>query len=753
MKKFLNLAVLMLSAAMLLATSCKKDDTTDPAPKPQPEQPFELTIGDISVTSSAISYTVTPNKDDATYYASLYTAEELDTEREIVTAAALLVIDKSPNMGTKRFNHVELKANKEYRVLCFGYNQEEKRYTTHFVLSDVIKTDEAEITNSLEIEVVEGSETWRDALVDITTTSDELEYIIGFMEKSEWESQYAQMPQLIIVDRISGWKYDLECGKEIYPELDTWQKYMQLNQMSGNRRIYASEYSNLHWGTEYVMYAFGMNDDGDTTAQVVAVEFATTEPVASDNTFEVVIGEVTSSTVAFTVTAANDDPYFLTIQDKRYVERFGDGKDESWDDMIFDLTFGKTDLQIMNYIFEGSQELTNESINKSINSLHEYQVVIWGFNDGPTTEVYVSDAFQPAEEVVDLSLYLDIVEVGSDYIQVGVATNTDKASYYIDYVTAEEFGDDYGLTYISELYEYLTEENLYYGDGVYNLSVLEPDSEYYVIAFGFDAEAGEPTTELVYEYVRTMPVAVEGDLFTISVNDITWKDATISVTTDLEEGYIFGIYTAEEFATLDQETIFAKRKAIWESNAEWYTNTTWQDMMVYDVKYGNATLYASYDITKLTWDEDYVFYCMGVDAEGNMTTQMATAEFSTLAPVASDCTFEITIDTMTKSSVNFTVTPSNPEEQYYVTVQKATVLAPYGPDQEKSYEDLIEYLTPSEDALLESRLFVGTQTLKNSDVGTSVNGFYEYRIVVWGFNNGPTTTVYMSDAFKPADPE
>ena len=751
MKKFLNLAVLMLSAAMLLATSCKKDDPTTPAPKPEPEQPFELAIDVVSVSSSTISYKITPNRDDATYYVGLYSAEELDLEREIVTAAALLIIDQTPNKGSKVFNHVELKANKEYRVLCFGYDPEEKRYTTQFVLSDIIKTEEAEITNSLDIKVVDGSETWRNAAIDVTASQEELEYIIGFMEKSEWESQYAQMPQLIIVDRISGWKYDLECGKEIYPELDTWQKYMQLNQISGSRRIYAAEYYNLHWGTEYVMYAFGMNDDGDTTAQVVATEFATTEPVASDNSFEVVIGEVTSSTVAFTVTAANNDPYFLTIQDKRYVERFGEGKDESWDDMIFDLTFGKTDDQIMNYLFAGSQELTNESINKSINTLHEYQVVIWGFNNGPTTEVYVSEAFQPVEEVVDLSLYLDIVEVGSDYIQVGVTTNTDKASYYIDYVTAEEFGDDYGLTYISELYEYLTEENLYYGDGVYNLSVLEPDSEYYVIAFGFDAELGEPTTELVYEYVRTMPVAVEGDLFTISVNDITWKDATISVTTDLEEGYIFGIYTAEEFATLDQEAIFANRKAIWESNAEWYTDTTWQDMMAYDVKYGNTTLYASYDITKLTWDEDYVFYCMGVDAEGNMTTQMATAEFSTVAPVASDCTFDITIDAMTKSSVTFTVTPSNPEEQYYVTVQKANVLAPYGPDQEKSYEDLIEYLTPSEDALLESRLFVGTQTLKNSDVGTSVNGFYEYRIVVWGFNNGPTTTVYMSDAFKPAD--
>jgi hypothetical protein len=155
------------------------------------------------------------------------------------------------------------------------------------------------------------------------------------------------------------------------------------------------------------MYAFGMNDDGDTTAQVVAAEFATTEPVASDNSFEVVIGEVTSSTVAFTVTAANNDPYFLTIQDKRYVERFGEGKDESWDDMIFDLTFGKTDDQIMNYLFAGSQELTNESINKSINTLHEYQVVIWGFNNGPTTEVYVSEAFQPVEEVVEAEAEVD----------------------------------------------------------------------------------------------------------------------------------------------------------------------------------------------------------------------------------------------------------------------------------------------------------------------------------------------------------
>ena len=134
-------------------------------------------------------------------------------------------------------------------------------------------------------------------------------------------------------------------------------------------------------------------------------------------------------------------------------------------------------------------------------------------------------------------------------------------------------------------------------------------------------------------------------------------------------------------------------------------------------------------------------------------SQMATAEFSTVTPTPSSCTFDIAIDSMTKSSVNFTITPSNPDEQYYVTVQKASVVAPYGPDKEKSYDDLIAYLIPDYDNQIEQRLFTGKQSIANSQLNNSVNGFSEYVIVVWGFNNGPTTTAFVSDAFKPADPE
>ena len=138
---------------------------------------------------------------------------------------------------------------------------------------------------------------------------------------------------------------------------------------------------------------------------------------------------------------------------------------------------------------------------------------------------------------------------------------------------------------------------------------------------------------------------------------------------------------------------------------------------------------------------------MGVTEEGEIDTAMTIAEFSTLAPEASDCSFTITIDAMTKSSVNFTITPSNPSEQYYVTVQRESMV------NGKSSDEIIRSLTPDSDYTLESRLFVGEQSLTNSSVGATVNGFYKYYIIVWGFNNGPTTEVFMSEAFKPADPE
>ena len=748
MNKILKLSSWMLAAAMLLTTACNENEEPTPQPKPEPETKLELTFSAGQVTSTTITYTITPNIEDATYYAELFAAEELTSERDVAMKAALMTIEEAYT-GTQTITAEELTAESEYKVLYFGYDAAEKRFTTDYLVSDAIKTADFEITETIALELVAGSETWRNAFVKVQISDENLEYIFDIMEKSKWDELYAENPEAIVAARIAGWEQDVDDGLESNPTMENWQQYMAIYQHSYNQTINASEYYNMYWSTEYVMYAFGMNDEGFQTTKVATVEFATATPEASSNTFSVEIGELTASTVAFTVTAANDDPYFLTIQDKRYVERFfGENAKETWEDMIWDLTFVKTDEQIQDYIFAGSQSLTNADINKNVDTLHEYQVVIWGFNEGPTTEVYVSDVFQPFEEVVELKLFVDIDSATSESITATITASTDEAAYYVGCVPASQFGADYGLSYISGIVETLTEEDLCYGTETYTFEGLSPETEYYVFAFGYDIETGEATTDLVYKSERTMPEATLGEVFTVAVNDIEWRNAQISVATEYAGTYIYGILTAAKFAEYaDAEAIFESRKAGWENSAEYYDDTTWQEMMVYDLVSGNKNFDATEEITSLTWGESYVFYCMGVTEEGEIDTAMTIAEFSTLAPEASNCSFTITIDAMTKSSVNFTVTPSNPSEQYYVTVQRESMV------NGKSSDEIIRSLTPDSDFTLESRLFVGEQSLTNSSVGTTLNGFYKYYIIVWGFNNGPTTEVFMSEAFKPADPE
>ena len=638
MNKFLKLSTWTLLAVSLLTTACNQ--TEEPTPEPKPETKLELAFSAGQVTSTTITYTITPNIEDATYYAQLYAAEELTEERDIAMKAALMTMEQAYT-GAQTITVEELTAESEYKVLYFGYDATEKRYTTDYIMSDVIKTADFEISETISLALVEGSETWRNAFIDVTPSDENMEYIFDIMEKSKWEELYAANPESVVAARIAGWEQDVLDGLDSNPTMDVWQKYMAIYQHSYPRTINASEYYNMYWDTEYVMYAFGMNDEGFQTTNVAVVEFKTATPVASNNTFKIEISELTASTVAFNVTTTNNDPYFLTIQDKRYVDRFfGENAKETWEDMIWDLTFVKTDEQIQDYIFSGSQSLTNADINKNVDTLHEYQVVIWGFNEGPTTEVYVSDVFQPFEEVIELNLYLTIDNATSDTLTATIDASTDEAAYYVGCITANEFGDDYGLTYINSLYGNLTEESLYYGTQTLTFDGLTPETEYYVIAFGYDAETGEPTTDLFYKSERTMPDTTLGQMFTIAVNDIEWRNAQISVATEYTGTYIYGLFTATEFAEYaDAQAIFEKRKAGWESSAEWYDNTTWQEMMAYDCISGNTTFNVSEEIKTLTWGESYVFYCMGVTAEGEIDTVMAVAEFSTLAPEASDCTF------------------------------------------------------------------------------------------------------------------
>lgn len=595
-------------------------------------------------------------------------------------------------------------------------------------------------TITLEVENV----IWNNADVTVTPSED-VEYILGVMTKEDF-APYAEDIESLVAARVEEWK---ETAQE-YQDMgydDPWQYYLKNEQRSGER-TYSVKYDSLYnmsWDTEYVVYCFGMDDEGEQTAYVVVEEFRTEAPVPTSNTFTITIGETTKTSVEFTVEPTTDDPYYVTIESVDVLAPYGPDKEQSYEDMVRYLT-PEYDMTIEQRTFTGKQTLYNSDLGKSVNGFKTYRVVVWGFENGPTTDVYMSEEFNPTDPVIDFEPAIYVDEYNHRKVIYSVVPNS-SATYYHALHTAAEVGEDGGAALAASLIEGNINANLISGSVQKEVEV-QPESDYYVVVFGYNPDTKSMTSEVFLSELITTPAEPQAaPALDVEVTNLAWNGADIYVIPNSDFRYYYECRTKAKFNERygSAEAFYEKVYAGWVSDAasygydvatvaSWYTNE------------GSGVA----DIGRLTWNTEYVFAIFGVGADGTRNTDVILKEFKTLTPAQSSNEFTITINSTTSSSVEFTVTPTN-NDQYYVTVEKVGTVSSYGPDKEKSYDELIAYLLPEYDSQLTPRLFTGEQTITNSQLNKSVNSFYEYVVVVWGYNNGPTTTVFMSEAFKPGN--
>lgn len=595
-------------------------------------------------------------------------------------------------------------------------------------------------TITLEVENV----IWNNADVTVTPSED-VEYILGVMTKEDF-APYAEDIESLVAARVEEWK---ETAQE-YQDMgydDPWQYYLKNEQRSGER-TYSVKYDSLYnisWDTEYVVYCFGMDDEGVQTASVAVKEFRTTAPVPSNNTFTITIDAMTKSSVEFTVEPTTDEPYYVTIETVDVLAPYGPDKEQSYEDMVRYLT-PEYDMTIEQRTFAGKQTITNSDLGKSVNGFKTYRVVVWGFENGPTTDVFMSEEFKPADPEVDFEPTIYVDEYNYRKVIYSVVPNS-NATYYHALHTAAEVGEDGGAQLAASLIEGNINANLISGSVQKEVEV-QPESNYYVVVFGYNPDTKSMTSEVFLSELITTPAEPQAaPALDVEVTNLAWNGADIYVIPNSDFRYYYECRTKAKFNERygSAEAFYQKVYDGWVSDAASYG---------YDV----ATVASWYtnegrgvaDIGKLTWNTEYVFAIFGVGADGTRNTDVILKEFKTLTPAQSSNEFTITINSTTSSSVEFTVTPTN-NDQYYVTVEKVSTVSSYGPDKEKSYDELIAYLLPEYDSQLTPRLFTGEQTITNSQLNKSVNSFYEYVVVVWGYNNGPTTTVFMSEAFKPGN--
>lgn len=635
----------LFAALLLMSVAPACTDSNEEEVKPTPETKLELSIEIGKVTESSIKAAITPSDKEATYYAGIHTEAEVGNDSAAALVEQLVAAPDFASKlirGTQTISATELEAETRYYVVAFGYDPDKQKLTGDVALKSATTEaiPEPEFPYTIELALQEGSATWRDAVILVKPSSDEANWICDICSKELYDSRYAGNPAAIIEDNIEVWRGD---ALTFDGDPENWAYYMKNYWRTGEQAVAASEIRNLRWSEDYYVYCFATNEQGEQTSEIVAIPFSTSTPNPSSNEISITINLTDKSTVDFTVETTNEDPYFVSIQTTDYLARFGEGKEETMEDMIYDLSYSKTEEQLQATVFNGTVNLTNADLNKTVNGFKEYQVVVWGYDNGPTTEVFLSEPFQP------------------------------------------------GTTH-------------------------------------------QPLPEEAFE---------------VTISEPTWCNALVDITLLADTKYIWGGFTKEvweENYASNLQAVYDYNKSGWERDASSYGGS-WLDQIKYYINSGNKSGEDATNIigaSRLAWGTEYVIYLFGIDeTTGEMTTEVEYFAFSTLAPTPSTNTFTITIDAMTRSSVEFTITPTT-DEPYYVTIEKKSSVESWG-------DEVIKKTIPEYDNQLEQRTFTGTQTLTQSDLGKTVNGFSEYYIIVYGFENGPTTEVTLSEAFKPAD--
>lgn len=167
----------------------------------------------------------------------------------------------------------------------------------------------------------------------------------------------------------------------------TWNEVLQQQLESGERVGSSREFYNiLQPGTEYKLFVIGFDADGYLSTPVEVAAFTTTAPQPSDITFDITIDKCLSTDAQFTVSPSNNDPYLVCVQRASYVEWFMER------DRLNDMAQPMIENFALDSRYPALQQGTatlrcSDFVN--VRSGEDYYVIVFGYNDGITSDVSV----------------------------------------------------------------------------------------------------------------------------------------------------------------------------------------------------------------------------------------------------------------------------------------------------------------------------------------------------------------------------
>lgn len=267
----------------------------------------------------------------------------------------------------------------------------------------------------------------------------------------------------------------------------------------------ASQKFELNGQTDFYGFVCAVSDSGTILSEVTITEFRTGSVEPSDNELNIIINDVNTDRISYSVTTTNQDQYATLIFPAEDIEGLSD------DELV--ARFNETDNYV-NYLRFGNSSATILVDKEDA----DYYVVAFGFEYGmATTEIHkekVHTLKSEGKPLSDVNITLD--KVTHYRIKATVDVEPKTSLYYVDWCYTEESAE--------ELKELVRETAQWYVDNGYysnladcmkvicmkgknsvEFTPLTPATDYRLFVIGVDETTGEFSSDVIFTDVITTP--------------------------------------------------------------------------------------------------------------------------------------------------------------------------------------------------------------------------------------------------------
>lgn len=395
-------------------------------------------------------------------------------------------------------------------------------------------------------------------------------------------------------------------------------------------------YNNLKSETEYVVYAYSMDKDGESGATVSKTTFMTDKDAQnpSESMLKVEIKSTGMCEVSAVITPENQElMYYPDIIDENTYNEYGGNKDAIRQYFVETLEntaehYGLTIEEVVQELWIcGKTEKKFTHLNPESN-YYCYAVVLE--SNGNVLDLAYEKAVTTERIMTDLELVYEVSNITSISFEVKIKPSDQEHKYFFEVWPKNQFdrysSDEEVMQVVLDKYGKDIDQILYQGEIEGPVNNLPSNSDYVLIGFGYN---GSYCTELFKQEVSTMErLGPEDFKANLEVSEITDLDATIRIEPNDPTIFYQFHYMKKEFAdkySSIEEAVqadFDSFVALWK---EQYPQLSEENIIIQLGVYGNRTSQTGI----LDPSTDYIFWAAAFDNTGTLLSEASTVEFTT----------------------------------------------------------------------------------------------------------------------------